>query len=52
VTFLPTSIRASRTPNIAFEKHIIDLCERTLPIADINFNSAHGIVSGENWYED
>ncbi len=43
---------ASRPPEIAFEKHLIDLgASESCAIADINGDGRPDIVSGENWYE-
>jgi hypothetical protein len=41
-----------RTPEIAFEKHTLDLgSNETCSVADINRDGKLDIVSGENWYE-
>ena len=41
-----------RTPEIAFEKHTLDLgSNETCAAADINRDGKLDIVSGENWYE-
>jgi hypothetical protein len=41
-----------RTPEIAFEKHTLDLgSNETCAVADINRDGKLDIVSGENWYE-
>ena len=43
---------AVRTPDIPFEKHIIDLgANESCAFADINGDGRLDIVSGENWYE-
>jgi hypothetical protein len=42
----------SRTPEIPFEKHTLDLgANETCAIADINRDGMLDIVSGENWYQ-
>lgn len=42
----------SRTPEIPFEKHTLDLgANETCAVADINGDGKLDIVSGENWYE-
>src|SRR5712692_4683057 len=41
-----------RTPEIAFEKHTLDLgSNETCAVADMNRDGKLDIVSGENWYE-
>ena len=42
----------SRTPDIPFEKHTLDLgVNETCTLADINGDGKADIVAGENWYE-
>ena len=42
----------TRTPEVPFEKHTIDLgSSESAALADINGDGKLDIVSGENWYE-
>ena len=46
------SFEVTRTPEIPFEKHTLDLgSSESAAIADINGDGKLDIVSGENWYE-
>jgi hypothetical protein len=49
---MAAALVVTRTPDIAFEKHALDLgSSESAAICDINGDGKLDVVSGENWYE-